>query len=154
MKKLLLLLTLFSLSSYGENEQIGVVSRVIDGDTINVVIDGTTHRVRYIGVNTPERNEGCFSEASEANNLMVMGKTVRLVKDKSETDRYGRLLRYVYAGDTFVNEELVRQGYAEAVLYKPDSEYYEQFAEIEKSVAAIGLGCHATGIFKDESLIR
>jgi hypothetical protein len=52
--------------------------------TSDVVIDGTTHRVRYIGVNTPERNEDCFSEASEANSLMVMGKTVRLVKDKSE----------------------------------------------------------------------
>lgn len=153
-KKLPFLLLLSTLSCFGQDEQIGVVTRVIDGDTIDVELDGEVRRVRYIGVNTPERNEYCYSEASEANSLMVDGKSVRLVKDKSETDRYGRLLRYVYAGDVFVNLELVRQGYAEAVLYEPDSEYFEQFAEIEQISAADGLICHATGIYKDESLIR
>ena len=153
-KNILLLILLFPLSIYGQNEQIGVVIVVIDGDTIDVEIDGEVHRNRYIGVNTPERNEDCYDEASEANSLMIEGKSVRLVKDKSETDRYGRLLRYVYAGDTFVNLELVRQGYAEAVLYEPDSTYYEQFAKIEKNTAAKGLGCHATGIFSDGNLFR
>jgi len=104
-KNILLLILLFPLSIYGQNEQIGVVIVVIDGDTIDVEIDGEVHRNRYIGVNTPERNEDCYDEASEANSLMIEGKSVRLVKDKSETDRYGRLLRYVYAGDTFVNLE-------------------------------------------------
>ncbi|MDC1529716.1 thermonuclease family protein [Gammaproteobacteria bacterium] len=153
-KKLPFLLLLSTLSCYGQDEQIGVVTKVIDGDTIDVELGGKVRRVRYIGVNTPERNEDCYSEASKANSLMIEGKSVRLVKDKSETDRYGRLLRYVYAGDTFVNLELVRQGYAEAVLYQPDSTYYEQFAKIEKDTATKGLGCHATGIFSDGNLYR
>jgi|APSaa5957512535_1039671.scaffolds.fasta_scaffold551525_2 micrococcal nuclease len=70
-----------------------------------------------------------------------------LVKDTSDTDRYDRLLRYVYVGDTFVNEELVRQGYAEAVLYRPDDRHYELFSDLEKVAAEGGMGCHVTGVF-------
>ena len=71
-------------------------------------------------MNTPERDEPCYQEATQANVELVQGKVVRLVKDVSETDGYDRLLRYVYVGDVFVNEELVRLGYAEAVLYRPE----------------------------------
>lgn len=79
-------------------------------------------------------NEPCGPLASQANAALVAGKTVRLVKDISETDRYGRLLRYVYVGDLFVNGELVLNGWAEAVRYPPDTamtellEYYESIA--------------------------
>jgi endonuclease YncB( thermonuclease family) len=129
---------------YGEEAK---VLRVIDGDTIDVEINGERQRVRYIGMNTPERNEACFDEATQANVELVKGKTVMLVKDVSETDRYDRLLRYVYVGDTFVNEELVRLGYAEAVLYRPDDRHYELFSALEAVVAGSGLGCHGTGVF-------
>ena len=125
------------------------VLRVIDGDTIDVEINGERQRVRYIGMNTPERNEPCFDEATAANVELVQGKTVELVKDVSETDRYDRLLRYVYVGNVFVNEEMVRLGYAEAVLYRPDDEHYEQFSALETVVAGSGLGCHGTGVFDD-----
>lgn len=130
------------------------VSNVIDGDTIDVILDGEEVRVRYVGVNTPERDETCYSEAMAANRAMVEGQTVRLVKDESETDRYGRLLRYVYVGNTFVNEQLVAQGYAEVVLYAPDERFYEDFLRFESNAARNDLGCHPTGIFNDNNNTR
>lgn len=137
----------------GEGE-IAVVSRVIDGDTIEVLMGGTSYRVRYVGVNTPERDEVCYSSALQANAGMVEGQTVRMVADESDTDRFDRLLRYIYVGDTFVNEELVKQGYAEAVLYQPDDLHYNAFLAFERQAARNGLGCHPTGIFDDGSTTR
>jgi micrococcal nuclease len=97
------------------------VTNIVDGDTIDVLINGAEYRVRYILVNTPERGELFYSEATAANAALVSGQTVTLVEDVSETDRYGRLLRYVYLADgTFVNEELVRQGYAQIATFPPD----------------------------------
>lgn len=127
--------------------ELAVVTWVIDGDTIDVEINGQTYRVRYIGINSPERDETCYTEARLANADFVEGQVVRLVRDVSETDRYGRLLRYVYAGETFVNAELVAQGYAEAVEYPPDTSFADFFASLEGEARAAGLGCHPTGVF-------
>jgi len=121
-----------------------LVKRVIDGDTIELE---TGETVRYIGIDTPEtvhpdKPVQCFGkEASTKNTELVAGKRVRLEKDVSETDRYGRLLRYVYVGDTFINDYLVRQGYANASSYPPDVKYQDQFrqAEQEARVAKRGL---------------
>ena len=71
-------------------------------------------------MDTPERERPFYEEATEKNAELVDGQTVLLVKDVSETDKYDRLLRYVFVGDTFVNFELVSQGYAEAVTFPPD----------------------------------
>ena len=79
---------------------------------------------------------------------------VRMVKDVSETDQYGRLLRYVYVGDIFVNARLVEEGYAEVVSYPPDTAYFTQFRDLERAAAAANLGCHPTGIFADGSYTR
>jgi endonuclease YncB( thermonuclease family) len=125
------------------------VVNVIDGDTIDVRKDGQTYRVRYIGVNTPERDEVCYDSAKEANERLVEGQQVRLERDTSETDRYDRLLRFVYVGDTFVNETLVREGWAEAVLYLPDRAQFSNFSGLEREAARAGRGCHPTGIFDD-----
>jgi micrococcal nuclease len=130
------------------------VLRVIDGDTIDVLVAGQEMRVRYVGVNTPERDETCYADATAANRRMVEGQTVRLVRDQSNTDRYGRWLRYVYVGDTFVNRTLIEQGYAETVLYEPDDRYYEDFARLEAMAIRDGRGCHPTGIFNDGSTTR
>lgn len=116
----------------GEKETDHLVTRVIDGDTI--VIEGG-EVVRYIGIDTPEVAQGreCYStEASNKNKELVEGKMVRLEKDVSEKDRYQRLLRYVYIGDTFVNEYLVREGYATAITYPPDVKYQELFRLAER----------------------
>jgi len=136
------------------NGELAQVTRVIDGDTIDVRMNGETWRVRYIGINTPERDEPCYAEASAANEALVEGQAVRLVKDVSETDPFDRLLRYVYVGDTFVNLELVRDGYAEATLYQPDERFYDEFLDAEQSVENSDIGCHATGIFDDGTYTR
>jgi micrococcal nuclease len=113
------------------------VTRVVDGDTIEVDIDGSIHEVRYIGIDTPEtvhptQPVECFGkEASDKNTELVGGETVKLEKDVSETDRYGRLLRYVWVGDIFANDYLVRQGYAYASTYPPDVKYADQFAQAQ-----------------------
>jgi micrococcal nuclease len=99
------------------------VPRVIDGDTIEVDIDGQSFRVRYIGMDTPEATseiEYFGPEATAFNAQMVEGKTVTLMKDVSETDQYDRLLRYVIVDDLFVNYELVRQGFANTTTFPPD----------------------------------
>lgn len=130
------------------------VVRVIDGDTIEVSLDGQIESVRYVGINTPERDEPCYADAREANLALVGGETVRLVRDETNRDRFGRLLRYIYVDGVFVEEELVRGGFAEAVLYEPDDRHYDDLLALEREAAAAGLGCHATGIFDDGSDVR
>ncbi len=107
------------------------VARVIDGDTVELS-DG--RKVRYIGIDAPESTKKtCFGEEStNKNKELVEGKKARLEKDVSDTDRYGRLLRYVYVEDIFVNEYLVREGYARSSTYPPDVKFQNQFKEAEK----------------------
>jgi micrococcal nuclease len=119
------------------------VTRVIDGDTIEVSLAGTICKVRYIGIDTPELGEPGADEATEANRQLVEGEDVRLEKDISETDKYGRLLRYVYVGDTFVNAELVKYGLAWANAYEPDIKYQGDFEELEAKAREAGLGIWA-----------
>jgi endonuclease YncB( thermonuclease family) len=132
----------------------GTVTQVIDGDTIDVNINGTEYRVRYIGMNTPERGEACYSEARNANVALVQGQTVTLVRDVSETDSFGRLLRYIYVNGVNVNAQLVAQGFAEAVEYPPDTAQTASFRDLEVQAQAANLGCHPTGIFNDGTNVR
>ena len=122
-----------------EGESI-LVTKVIDGDTIEV--EGGI-RVRLIGIDTPETKDprrpvGCFGkEASKETKSLLEGKRVMLEKDVSETDKYERLLRYVYlpleSGQAlFVNDYLVREGFALALTYPPDVKYNEQFRQAER----------------------
>jgi micrococcal nuclease len=118
------------------------VVEIIDGDTIDVDINGQVYRVRYIGMDTPERGMPFFTEATGANEELVGGQTVILVKDVSETDQFGRLLRYVYLLDgTFVNAELVRQGFAQAATYPPDVAHQDLFTQLQQDArnASVGL---------------
>ncbi len=120
-----------------------MVTRVIDGDTI-IIAGG--YRVRYIGIDTPEvypRAEAFGMEAWQANRNLVEGRTVRLEPDVSNTDKYGRLLRYVYVDDTFVNAELVRLGLARAQAYPPDTKYQEHLKEVEAAARQAGRGIWA-----------
>jgi micrococcal nuclease len=123
---------------------LATVSHIVDGDTIDVALDGRSYRVRYIGMDTPERGNYFFSEATEANRALVEGQQVILVKDVSETDRYGRLLRYIYLEDgTFVNAELVRQGYAVIATFPPDVRHQALFLELEREAREAGRGLWA-----------
>ncbi|MEK7592015.1 MAG: thermonuclease family protein [Patescibacteria group bacterium] len=119
------------------------VKRVVDGDTIQLE---NGDKVRYIGVNTPEtvdprRPVQCFGkEAKEKNRELVEGKLVRLVKDISETDRYGRKLRYVYAGEVFINSELIKYGYATTETVPPDVHFSNFFRDLEATAREQKIG--------------
>jgi len=135
--------------------QTATVLRVTDGDTIKVDIGGTAYSVRYIGMDTPETKhpsrpvEWMGVEASAANASLVDGKTVVLEKDVSETDRYGRLLRYVWLPDgaawILVNVELVRAGFASISTYPPDVKYVELIREAEQAARDSGVGLWGAG---------
>ena len=121
-------------------------TRAVDGDTIEVEIGGESYKVRYIGIDTPELHHptkpvGYYAqEAYEKNRVLVEGKTVFLEKDVSETDHYGRLLRYVYVEDVFVNAYLVQHGYAQASTYPPDVKYQDRFVELQQEAREAGRG--------------
>ena len=125
------------------------VTNVVDGDTIKLE-NGKV--VRYIGIDTPEtvhpsKAVQCFGgEASAKNNELVLGKEVTLVKDVSETDRYGRLLRYVYVGDIFVNDYLARQGFAHSATFTPDVKFEEQFRQAVTEARENRMGLWADGV--------
>ena len=120
--------------------EIGQVIRVIDGDTIEVRIDGTDYMVRYIGIDTPEKDNNFGVYASNKNSELVSWKWVTLVKDVSETDQYDRLLRYVFVGDQFVNYELVVQGFAHAEDYSPDSACKNTFSDAQNQARSSEVG--------------
>ncbi len=117
-----------------------------DGDTIRVEIAGEEFRVRYIGIDTPEtvdprRPVECFGkEASERNRQLVDGQTVGLEKDVSETDSFGRLLRYIWVGDQMINATLVEEGYALASTYPPDVKHSQLFASLQAQARDNGRG--------------
>lgn len=117
-----------------------LVTRVIDGDTIVVLLDGREEKVRLIGIDTPEKGRPYFSEATRKTAELVLGKEVKLEKDVSERDKYGRLLRYVYTGSLFVNAELVRQGYAMVYTYPPDVKYSDYFLKLQQEARDKNLG--------------
>ncbi len=117
--------------------ETAVVERVIDGDTI-VIAGG--ERVRYIGIDAPDMGDPFYLEAKRFNEQMVAGKRVKLEKDISDRDSHGRLLRYVYADDVFVNGELVRSGYARAKRYPPDTKYQAYLEEMEHEAKRLRKG--------------
>ena len=124
-------------------------TRVVDGDTIVVKIGMDEFKVRYIGIDTPEtvdpnRPVGFFGkEASQKNTELVLAKNLQLEKDVSNTDKYGRLLRYVYLDDVMINAELVRLGYAKASTYPPDVKYATLFITMEQEARSNNRGLWA-----------
>lgn len=115
--------------------------KVVDGDTIEVAFENRVERVRYIGVDTPESGDRCAAEATDANRRMVEGKQLLLVRDAENRDRYGRLLRYVYAGDTFVNLKLVEFGLAGPLRIRPNDRHAETIAAAARAARRDGTGC-------------
>ncbi|MBK7452301.1 MAG: thermonuclease family protein [Anaerolineales bacterium] len=111
--------------------QIGRVVEVSDGSTIKVLIDGLVYVVRYIGVESPE-DEYIGRAARQLNSVLVYGKDVSLIADVSNKDENGRLLRYVVAGDTFVNLEMIFQKLGTAVDIPPDSACAQIFNQVER----------------------
>jgi endonuclease YncB( thermonuclease family) len=142
----------FATRPEGPTERARVV-RVVDGDTIIVDRGRGNERVRYIGMDTPESVkpgtpvEFMAKEASVANAALVDGRVVLLEKDVSETDRYGRLLRYAWIEDPtqpdgllMVNLALVARGYAQVATYPPDVRYVDAFRAAERAARDAQLG--------------
>lgn len=129
--------------------RIAAVERIVDGDTIKL---RNGERVRYIGVDTPElardgRPAQPFAlEAMECNRALLGNGTVKLVFDEERTDRYGRLLAYVYAGPdhtVMVNRELVRRGCARTLSIAPNTEHAREFRDLERAARAARRGLWA-----------
>jgi micrococcal nuclease len=122
------------------------VTRVVDGDTVEVRLDGREEDVRYIGVDTPETVKPgepvqCFGpQASSFNHRLVERRRIRLVFGVERRDRYGRLLAYVYLGDRFVNAELVRRGLARTLTIPPNDRFAGRFKRLEVAAARAGRG--------------
>jgi micrococcal nuclease len=112
-----------------------LVTQVIDGDTIKLETGDT---IRYIGIDAPEtvdskKGTECYGQqAADYNRQLVKDKQVTLEKDVSETDSFGRLLRYVYLDGTMINEKLVRDGYALISTYPPDVKYQDLFLSAQQ----------------------
>ena len=129
----------------GDRASAGVID-VVDGDTIEVSLEGEAERVRYIGVDTPEsvapdQPVECFGRrASAANARLVEGKQVRLVFDQELRDTYGRLLAYVYVGDVLVNAELVKRGFARTLEIAPNTAKADLFERLEVAAGRAGRG--------------
>lgn len=134
----------------GEGAPAGAVRAevldVTDGDTIRVLLGGEEESVRYIGIDTPEsvapgEPVECFGPAASAANLrLVGGETVALAFDDERRDQYGRLLAYVYVGDTFVNAELVRDGFARTLTISPNTDFAAFFDRLVGRAGAAGRG--------------
>jgi len=130
----------------GAGQQGVLVVRVIDGDTIE--IEGG-QRVRYTGIDAPEvahatePGEHFGEEAAGKNQELVEGRIVSLKRDVTDKDEYGRLLRYVWLGDTMINAELVRLGYAYAYSLRPNVKYQELFLQLEAEAREQKLGLWA-----------
>jgi micrococcal nuclease len=166
MKKLAALIIIFILlagcGTSGEKPATGLkqeekkgnwikVSRVIDGDTFEIVNRGTKERVRLIGVDTPETvkpdspAEPFGKEASDFTRKMIEGKMVRLEFDVQERDKYGRLLAYVYLEDgTMLNSRLLEEGLASIVTIPPNVRMADTFLKIQRKARQ-----EKKGIWKD-----
>ncbi len=128
----------------------------MDGDTLDLTIEGVTERVRLLGIDTPESvssttPDQCFgAEATEAlRGLLPVDSRVRIERDTEARDRYGRLLLYLHrSGDQlFVNEWMVSSGFANAVAYEPNDRLAPAFsrAEAEAKSRGEGLWSHCDG---------
>jgi len=133
-----------------ESLQKALVVKVIDGDTIEIE---TGERVRFIGVDTPEtvhpkKSIQCYGrEASNKMKSLLSNKWIYLEKDVSETDRYGRLLRYIYLPNLnnpteaiFIDEYLIENGYGKVITYPPDVKYHDKLLVAQKNAQAENRG--------------
>ncbi len=135
----------------GAIEANATVEYVVDGDTIDVMIDGREERVRLTGIDTPEkarRDTGapaeCFADEATAftESLLPVGTAVRLERDVVGRDDYGRVLAYVYRADDgiFVNYEIVRQGYAHPLTIPPNVTFSDLMVDAARDAEAADAG--------------
>ena len=124
--------------------EVVTVQDVVDGDTIRL---SNGRSVRYIGINTPERGQPFYEDASQINEqLLASGQQVRIERDVESLDKYGRILAYVWVGDTLANLEIVRQGYANTFTVPPNVRYQDILGQAEQEAKAAKRGLWAESI--------
>ena len=159
----LLLAALLTAAASPPRALEGSVVYVVDGDTIHVQLKDRVEKVRYLGINAPEiphphgrvearAGEGrrglrhfphtkAAGEAAKRINVeLVSGKHVRLELDRERRDRYKRLLAYVWVGDTMINAEMVKRGYAEGMSVRPDFLHRTLFTKLQDEAREAGRG--------------
>ncbi len=133
----------------GVLEANAVVDHVIDGDTIDAIIDGREERIRLIGIDTPETKKPntpieCFGPEATAftESLLPVGTPIRIERDTVNRDDFGRLLGYVYRADdgVFVNYETIRQGFATPLSIEPNTTYIDLFVGAARSAESDDVG--------------
>jgi micrococcal nuclease len=126
----------------------GVVTHVVDGDTVDVELSGTREiRIRLIGVDTPEVYFGveCYGpEASAFTKSKLDGASIRLEFDVDRIDPYDRTLAYVWLGDHLFNRTLVARGYATVYTVEPNDRYEDRFIRAQQRARAASRGLWAT----------
>ena len=132
MKKFLCftILLFLIISIVSSKKQDGfLVTKIVDGDTIKIE---TGETIRLICVNTPEKGEEGYEEATNYLKHLILNKKIIIKKDISETDSYERLLRYVYLNNKLVNEAVVKNGYGLAYPYGPDTKLCPKILKAEQ----------------------
>lgn len=132
--------------------QVARVKTVTDGDTITLE-DG--RKVRYIGIDTPEREDPYYNEAKQLNASLVQGKTVYLEFDVERKDRYDRPLAYIYVRtddgrELFVNAELIRAGLARLYTFPPNVRHVDTLRQCQKEAIAGQRGTWKNYVFNSE----
>jgi len=132
----------------GQADLVKIV-KVVDGDTVDINLDGHTERVRLIGVNTPETKHPtkpieCFGPEASAymTQLLPKGTTVRIERDVEARDRYGRMLLYLYLGsdNLFINLDLVARGYGTPMSIEPNTFHRNDFVRAAAQAEAANVG--------------
>ena len=131
-----LLIFLITFTSAKKQEEF-LVTKIIDGDTIKLE-NGQT--IRLICVNTPEKGELGFEEATNYLKSTILNKKIKLKKDISEKDKYDRLLRYIYLNNTLINELIARKGYGTASPFEPDTKFCAKILKSEQKAKKEKIG--------------
>ncbi|MEB3329483.1 MAG: thermonuclease family protein [Candidatus Sericytochromatia bacterium] len=114
---------------------------VHDGDTVTVATPKGREKIRLVGIDTPELAQAPWGDRARAfTQRLVQGREVRVETDVQPRDRYGRLLGYVYVGDTFVNLEVIRSGHAVLLTYPPNVRHVRAFTAAQTEARTRGLG--------------
>jgi micrococcal nuclease len=133
----------------GAVEANATVEYVIDGDTIDAIIDGREERIRLIGIDTPETKKPsspieCYGPEATTftESLLPVGTPIRIERDTVNRDDFGRLLGYVYRASDgiFVNYETIRQGFATPLSIEPNTTYIDLFVDAARSAESDDVG--------------
>lgn len=119
-----------------------LLDRVIDGDTIDIALDGEIQRVRLIGIDTPERGECLYQEATDYLRNLLHNRSIRIEFDETQGlyDRYDRLLAYVFVDDRNAGEILIANGFAHEYTYRKAYAYQDDFREVETHAKTQDIG--------------